>query len=283
MIEPDGLGLHGEIACKATTIPVCGLFPLFEGSKPPLQPALYNASIALDVPEFMGVSNNILLDSHHIQGYEGNDAAAPIVKTSKPKNRKYVTSKETIAIDGTDYKINVTAKSGVFSKILKEAHAELQWMVEKHAKVHVHFFDLRFSERYSTDIPLDSRWIRKLFRNVKRKINRHYGTKHIGHLWVREQERAKAQHYHCMVIVDGKKTRFPHYLKKVIEKEWFSISGGSLAWPEKCYYNLNSKKEQFQEIKADIIYRISYRAKQRGKGYRPPQAKDYSTSRLAKL
>jgi hypothetical protein len=34
------------------------------------------------------------------------------------------------------------------------------------------------------------------------------------------------------------------------------------------------------EVFADAVYRISYLAKTRGKGYRPAQVKDYSTSRL---
>jgi hypothetical protein len=33
-------------------------------------------------------------------------------------------------------------------------------------------------------------------------------------------------------------------------------------------------------VRLDAIYRISYLAKVRGKGYRDPQAKDYGTSRL---
>lgn len=282
MPEPDGLGLHGEIACKSTVNSLCGLFPLFEGGELPPQPVPCNASTLPDSIEFQGVSNNILLDNHYIQGYEANESTRT-PKTAKLKNRKNVTKYNTLTIDGDDYRINVTAKSGVFPQILRRTHSELQWMIDKCKKIHVHFFDLRFSDRYTTNTPTDSKMIRQLFKNAKRKINRHYGTKHIGHLWVREQERSKSQHYHCMVIVDGKKTRFPHYLKETLANEWFAICGGSLVWPEKCYYNLNSKKETFQEIKADIVYRISYRAKERGKGYRPPQAKDYSTSRLAKL
>jgi hypothetical protein len=39
-------------------------------------------------------------------------------------------------------------------------------------------------------------------------------------------------------------------------------------------------KHNLKKERQEAIYRISYLAKVRGKGYRDPQAKDYGTSRL---
>ena len=47
--------------------------------------------------------------------------------------------------------------------------------------------------------------------------------------------------------------------------------------PKNCYYNV--KRNDYNSLQ-DAIWRISYLAKTRGKGRKPKQAKDYSTSRI---
>ncbi len=58
---------------------------------------------------------------------------------------------------------------------------------------------------------------------------------------------------------------------------WEAIdpSNHSMPYLKKPFYFVDS-----QETLADAVYRVSYLAKTRGKGYRPEQVKDYSTSRL---
>jgi len=47
---------------------------------------------------------------------------------------------------------------------------------------------------------------------------------------------------------------------------------------EHPYYFID--KHNLEDERKEVIKRVSYLGKTRGKGYRNPQAKDYSTSRL---
>ena len=98
----------------------------------------------------------------------------------------------------------------------------------------------------------------------------------MGYIWVREQESAKQQHYHVVIFLDGDKIRHSSVIIKVIMETWENLkSGNTVGYAKRCFYNVSDSNS-----KADAIYRFSYLAKARGKGYRPPQSKDYGTSRL---
>jgi len=56
-----------------------------------------------------------------------------------------------------------------------------------------------------------------------------------------------------------------------------STACASVGISRTTYYNIN---EDDNETRLKAIYRLSYLAKVRGKGYRDSQAKDYQTSRL---
>jgi hypothetical protein len=108
------------------------------------------------------------------------------------------------------------------------------------------------------------------------KLKRYYGFKEIGSCWVREQERAKSQHYHFVLFLDGNLIRHSSIINEMIRAAWDDGTGT---------YTMPHIKHPFyfvdrEEITQEAMYRMSYLAKPRGKGYRPPQTKDFQCSRM---
>jgi len=122
----------------------------------------------------------------------------------------------------------------------------------------------------------DNKIISKYLNRVKQWIDRNYGIKKIGYVWAREQERSKQQHYHLAIFLDGDKIRYPNKLFNTLKEMWLPI--GHIPTIKHPYYFID--KHNHEHMRGEAIYRISYLAKIRGKGYRAPQAKDYQTSRL---
>lgn len=145
-------------------------------------------------------------------------------------------------------------------------------MCFKYRRVFVVVFDLHMNG-YTDDNQIITQFQLKLFSSIKSK----YQVNDIGFAWVRELEKAKQQHYHYALFLDGKQIRHPDTLLDVVQEKWMFAGGGHVHTPKNCY-NLILKND-FQ-AKQQVIYRLSYHAKSRGKGYRAKQAKDYSTSRL---
>ena len=138
--------------------------------------------------------------------------------------------------------------------------------------------DFRMDE-YSGDNHILSTFINR----QKQWIERTYKTKHIGHGWAREKEKAKKQHYHVYLIIDGDVIQNSTKLLKRINAKWYKH--GSIWIPTKkletdrgCFYYID--KHNYKDERAEVIERLSYLAKTRGKGYKDKQAKNYSVSRL---
>ena len=183
---------------------------------------------------------------------------------------KHISKKNWVEFKNDFYPIN-SQPSGIYTPILNAMLEQFGIMLEIHNKVHVLRFDLR-QYHYTEDNQRITVFNRKLFKWLKR----HYQLKNIGYTWVREQERAKQQHYHFVLFLDGNKIKAPHKVVDKIESIWEGMSG-SYWRPENNYSNMNKGDKQ---AISNTVYRISYLAKARGKGYRNEQAKDYSTSRL---
>jgi hypothetical protein len=111
---------------------------------------------------------------------------------------------------------------------------------------------------------------------LKQWLKRNYGLENIGYIWVREQERSDKQHYHLALLLDGDKIRHPKRLNEQIKEMWLPL--GHVPVTLNPYYNIN--KHNHNETRAEIIERVSYLAKIRGKRIRDKQTKDYQTSRL---
>lgn len=143
-------------------------------------------------------------------------------------------------------------------------------MLSHHRKLFVYRFDLHLHANTTTN-KIITDLNRPLFKRIKSK----YKVARIGYGWVREIEKAKPQHYHYMLLIDGSKINYPETLQVWIKEIWHSLDGASIHWAG--YHQVERKGEASIH---EASHHISYLAKPRGKGYKPTQTKDYRTSNL---
>ena len=187
------------------------------------------------------------------------------------RNRKKEFYNHSLIINNEQLEINSTETLGVYPKIIEKIVEQLDICIAIHKRVFVLRFDLHLKE-YSGDNKIISTFMNRL----KQWIKRNYKTKDIGSVWEREKERAKTQHYHAALFIDGDVIRYPNKLLQAIRTKWFKY--GHCPVIKHPYYFID--KHNLEDERKKVIKRVSYLAKTRGKGYRNSQAKDYSTSRL---
>jgi len=185
-----------------------------------------------------------------------------------------VNRKQVFFLDEFNYRgelINILqGKQGVYVEILSKVIEQLDACISIYKRVLVHRFDLHPTYYTPTNI-LMSKFVDRL----KKWIKRNYGINKIGYIWVRELERSKKQHYHLALFLDGNKIQHPKKLNAQIKEMWTAL-GHMPVVPNPFYFiGKNDQKERLE-----VIRRISYLAKVRGKGRRDEQAKDYQTSRI---
>jgi hypothetical protein len=193
--------------------------------------------------------------------------------TTKPKrthNRKRIIYDDTFTHNGKTYRVN-SSKSGLYAEILKRIIEQFEIGLEKWRRVFVLRFDLH-THIYTKDNARITAFRKRLNQSLKR----YYGFKEIGSCWVREQERAKSQHYHFVLFLDGNLIRHSSKIYEMVRAAWDDGTGT---------YTMPHIKHPFhfvdrEGIGQDAMYRVSYLAKPRGKGYRPPQTKDFQCSRM---
>lgn len=192
-----------------------------------------------------------------------------MIKTKQDRKTKYF--KDYLELDNERLKINAGEGKGIYLEILTRIINQLDMAYSIHKRLLVVRFDLHL-RHYTSNNEVISKFIKR----TKQWISRNYKIKNIGYAWVRELERAKTQHYHLVLFLDGDKIQYPSKLIKRIKETW--SDNGHMHKVKNSFYYID--KNNYQEERAEAIYRISYLAKTRGKGYRDPQAKDYETSRL---
>lgn len=192
-------------------------------------------------------------------------------ETKKRTNRKSKVALEVFNFDGIQLPINAK-KSGCYSEVLRSIAKQLMACYQMWGRVFILRFDLRQHAFQETSKEV-SRFIAALRAYVKRKYKCQ-----LGFVWAREQEKAKGQHYHVVVFLDGDKVRHPKIIAEKINSLWSDNTCGSrhVWWPKKKHYQNVTNEGGLKTA----FYWISYLAKTRGKGYRPPQSKDFNTSRL---
>jgi hypothetical protein len=161
--------------------------------------------------------------------------------------------------------------SGCYTPMLKSMCQQLFNMHSHYAKLHVFRFDLHQPTFTETNEHI-STFIRRVSRLLKAK----YKLKDVAYFWVREHETAPAQHYHFVLFIDGKAVNYSQNISAICESVWQDMSG-SYRRAENCFYNCHRNDET---TLADIIYRISYFAKGRGKNHKPKQTKNYGASKI---
>lgn len=187
---------------------------------------------------------------------------------------KYLTTNPFIQVDGEIWEVNAGKKQQykICPKHIKRIINQLNVMCTYHKRVMVIVFDLKVPT-YSENNPTISAFIRE----VRKLTENEYKMTRFGYAWVREVERAKQQHYHMALFLDGRQIFYPDRILGLLSDLWLKVGGSHLYTPLNCYYRITDNNF---EVKQQAIYRLSYQAKERGKGYRAKQAKDYSTSRL---
>jgi len=183
----------------------------------------------------------------------------------------HITKDEAITVSGKTWWVN-SKKSGLITHTLKSMITQVDNMLSHHSKIHVIRFDLRMYQ-YTELNTIMTVFNRRLIKWLKRK----YQLKRIGYIWCRELETAKQQHYHYVLMLDGHKVRNPIIILPKVKKLWEDELGGSEFTPKNCFYNLI--RGDYDSIQS-AIWRISYLAKARGKGYKPSQTKNHRTSRI---
>lgn len=191
---------------------------------------------------------------------------------SKRKRSLKASFRKLIYFNENLWRIN-TAKSGIYIDMLKPMLQQLFTMLEHHNKLLVVRFDYHQDHKSKSSKEVSDS-LNKLIKRLKRK----YKFSRVGYVWVREQEKKKHQHYHLVLILDGNKIQHSFEVLKIAEQIWQDQEmGNTFSIPLNPYYHFTRGD---MKMLRQVIWRISYLAKGRGKGYRSPQAKDYSTSRI---
>lgn len=200
------------------------------------------------------------------QNNKGKKRAAP----KKTRNRKRVTHKSVFEYRGKSYRVN-SGKSGLYVETLRPMIKQFEIAAHKWGRVFVLRFDLH-QHVYTGDNRRITAFRDRLFKRLKYQ----YGFKEIGFCWAREMERAKTQHYHFVLFLDGRLIRHSSNLIEMVKRAWDDRTGTyTIPTISRPYYFGSG-----DEITDKVIYRISYLAKARGKGYRDKQAKDFQCSRM---
>ena len=162
-------------------------------------------------------------------------------------------------------------ESGLYVIMLDRMIKVLDDAIAIHKRVLLYRFDLHLKSDTS-----DNKKITIFIKELKAHLLKEYKMSNVGHFWVREQEKAKQQHYHGFLIFDGDKMQHPKKIEWVMQNMW--KPNGHMHILKYRYYEIN--KRNIDVVRPDAVYRISYLAKARGKGYRDRQTKDYGVSKL---
>jgi len=212
------------------------------------------------------IDNILYRDEIDIPDYEDD---SKLNRGLQGKSRsKSITKEETYEYLGKKYNVN-NKGTGLYPHILNPILEQFNICYQRWKRVLVVRFDLHQPEYTNTN-----ECITAFRKRLVSRLKYHYKFKEVGFAWVREQERAKAQHYHFVLFLDGDVVRTSKKVSEIIKQAW-EKEGRTVYFPENRYYFVNN-----EEIEQEAVYRISYLAKPRGKGYRGKHASDYQTSRL---
>nr|WP_071995404.1 inovirus-type Gp2 protein [Pantoea sp. IMH] len=119
--------------------------------------------------------------------------------------------------------------------------------------------------RYDFHLPQytsDNRAITNFHQLIIPSLRRMYPKSFVRVFWVREQNKAPAQHYHYLLMVDGNYVRHPLKINKLVESCWKIATGGTVWFPKHGYYFV--RKNDTEALTA-LLLRVSYFAKRHSK------------------
>jgi hypothetical protein len=182
----------------------------------------------------------------------------------------YISHSKVITI-GETYTI-YSKGSGYYTNIMKSIIGQVDSFLSHHSKVHILHFDLRQYENTLNNNRMTV-FKRRLFKRLRSK----YHFLRIGYIWCREQETSDYPHYHYALLLDGHKIQHPKNIWPLVKSVWETMDGSPYL-PKNCYYNIN--RGNHKEIQ-EVIYRLSYFAKVKGKDKAEASTNNFSTSRIA--
>jgi len=181
---------------------------------------------------------------------------------------KYVSRETFFSYKG--YLFPIQNKGGIYTPIMRRICEQLESMLSHHSRVFIYRFDLHLS-MYTPDNEVLSNFMSRLNNWLKTT----YSLKRVAYIWVREHNPpTKPQHYHAVILIDGRKVDKPIKIQKHIEIIW---NLGHLSIPPHPYYNIRRGEHSGVQI---AIKRISYLAKVYTKSSKNRQTNSYSTSRI---
>ncbi|WP_423947035.1 YagK/YfjJ domain-containing protein [Alcanivorax sp.] len=175
-----------------------------------------------------------------------------------------------VSLGGMKLTINADSTRGCYQEVLAALKREMDAMLSHYSRVLFVRLDIRQREYCGDNAPMSD-----FCRKLKKHLSRRYKTTRIGYLWVRELEKAKQQHYHLVLMLDGHKVRHPSRLIRRVEAITEGWDWPRPYTPKNCYYWLERGN---QEAYATAFYRGSYLAKERGKGHKATTANNYGRS-----
>ncbi|HEK2898211.1 TPA: inovirus-type Gp2 protein [Proteus mirabilis] len=133
-------------------------------------------------------------------------------------------------------------------------------------------FDLHL-QKYSDKNESITKFSKKLLSEFKCKYKKSF----IKLFWVREQNKSQSQHYHCALFVDSNIINHSVSLQNMVGTCWKEINNGTHVIPKNCYYLCHQSD---MSTLANIIYRLSYLAKNVTKERKNSHTKRYGSSSL---
>jgi hypothetical protein len=181
-------------------------------------------------------------------------------------------------VKSKEYKFNgikwpVMGIGGIDTRNLNRIFQQVDVMLYKYSRIFILRFDLRPVEHSPNNDQMGV-FRRRLLKRLEAKYN--IATSDMAFCWCREQEKAKGQHYHWFLIVDGKKIRsmVPSAGIGELIIDIYNKLDGSVHLAG--YHNVNRSDIDKQK---KALYHLSYLAKTRGKGYAGTKVKNFASSK----
>ncbi|MEY4589994.1 MAG: hypothetical protein RL497_2070 [Pseudomonadota bacterium] len=149
----------------------------------------------------------------------------------------YISYSGALTVNGNTWLVNAR-KSGIFTHMAKSMISQIDAMLAHHNKIHILRFDL-----HQPDYTDDNQRITDFNRRLHGMLKSRYKLTRIGFIWVRELERAKSQHYHYALVLDGNKVQYPQNILDLATKVW-SFIDGFLWTPTNCFYQLRDDRKK---------------------------------------
>ncbi|XPV75782.1 MAG: YagK/YfjJ domain-containing protein [Desulfovibrio sp.] len=185
-----------------------------------------------------------------------------------------------------------------YATLLQRIDDLMGYMTANHSRVTAVRFDLRYP-------PINTQTSNNDVSNLCKRLKENAKNQGIKLLlfWVREQSRAKHQHYHCIALLDGSKVRSEFNFMQVVDEMWQKVikvqQPGLVHY---CNFNetnryevmiqrptatatgnkLEAQQRAFTNNYNTFFKRASYLAKEGQKGYAPRRRRNFGGSQMSR-